>query len=58
MNYRGIKPAHIVTVLEGKGTEESPYMNQRYVLEWANDGGLKTAGKLVELTEEERRNFD
>lgn len=60
MNYRGIRPANLVTVLEGNGTPERPYQNVTYVLAYQDVEGLErlvTLGKLVPLTEEERGNF-
>ncbi len=60
MNYRGIQEANIVNVLEGKGTPDSPYEQVRYVVAFQNVGSIDrliTLGKIVELTEAERRMF-
>ena len=59
-NYRGIKPANTLCVLEGNGTEESPYQNVIYVIVYEMVGGMErlvTIGKVVPLTEEEKKNF-
>ncbi len=53
-NYRGVKKAHIVRVLEGKGTEENPYVIVEYVLAVRKDGTLESYGKIVSLTQEEK----
>ena len=53
-NYRGIRPANIVTVLEGKGTEESPYRNVEYVVAYENISGFSrmvTVGKIIPISE-------
>ena len=60
MNYRGIKPASVVVVLEGEGTQASPYKEEQYVVEFQNIAGLPrqiTVGKIVPLTTEERDSF-
>ncbi len=31
-NYRGIRPASVITVLEGEGTNNSPYEEVHYVV--------------------------
>lgn len=59
-NYRGVKPAHIVVVLEGNGTKEHPWKEEQYVIAYENYGGisrLTTIGKIIPLTEEEKTNF-
>ena len=59
-NYKGVRPAEIVAVLEGDGTQENPYRQTDYVLEHVVVDGFTrmiTAGKIVPLTEEERRFF-
>jgi hypothetical protein len=51
-NYRGIKPASIVTVLEGNGTEDSPFTEVLYVIIMQDVRGLirpVTIGKVTEL---------
>lgn len=61
MNYKGIKPANIVTVLEGNGTKDEPFKNVKYILEYIDTiAGIRlvTTGKLVELTEDEKKFFD
>ena len=60
MNYRGIKPAEIITVLEGEGTRESPYTVVQYVVSYQQVSGfdrMYTVGKIVELTEKEKESF-
>lgn len=60
-NYRGIKPAELVYVLEGDGSEGNPFKNEAYVVVWTNIDSvtrMKTLGKVAELTEEERSWFD
>lgn len=52
--YRGVKPATLVTVLEGKGTEEDPYQEVNYVITTEQICGLTrqvTLGKVVALEE-------
>ncbi len=53
-NYRGVRPAQLVSVLEGEGVPESPYQIVEYVLLAKTDGTYITHGKIVPLTEEER----
>ena len=36
-NFRGFKKVYMVTVLEGKGTEGSPYEEVRYIYDDEND---------------------
>lgn len=60
-NYRGIRPAEIVVVLEGNGTTEYPYEEVKYVVEFEHVAGIRrmrTLGKVVNLTEEERNWFN
>jgi len=55
-NYRGIAPAHLICVLEGNG-EDIPFQEVKYVVEYETIAGLtrlRTLGKVVELTEQER----
>ena len=47
-NYRGVKIAYIVTVLEGNGTEEYPFEEVRYVFD-TDELGIKTIGKITPL---------
>ena len=59
-NYRGIKPAEIITVLEGDG-EKIPFDTTQYVIGYENVAGITrmiTLGKLVPLTEEEKDWFN
>ena len=51
-NYRGIKPASIVTVLEGKGTEDSPFTEVMYVVAMEDVQGFIrpiTIGKITAI---------
>ena len=60
-NYRGIKPAEIIVILEGDGTPENPSYEAQYVVVFETVGGLsrmKTIGKVIPLTEEERNWFN
>lgn len=50
LNYRGVKPATLVKVLEGKGTKDSPYQEVDYVIVYENIEGIVrqvTVGKVV-----------
>ena len=61
MRYKGIRPASIVTVSEGNGTEENPYQYVQYVVTMESVCGLSrpiTLGKLQELTAEEKSEFN
>lgn len=51
-NYRGVKEAYLIIVLEGDGTEKAPFENVEYVLT-ADQYGLKTIGKVVPLKDDE-----
>lgn len=60
-NYRGVRPAEIITVIEGNGTKEAPFQTVRYVITFTSVGGvnrMETIGKIVDLTEEERNWFN
>ena len=37
INFRGFKKVYMVTVLEGKGTEDSPYEEVRYIYDDEDD---------------------
>lgn len=37
INFRGFKKVYMVTVLEGKGTEENPYREVRYIYDDEED---------------------
>ena len=37
INFRGFKKVYMVTVLEGKGVEGSPYEEVRYIYDDEND---------------------
>lgn len=59
-NYRGIRDALLVQVLEGNGSVERPYETVDYVVsqelvdgEWR----FETIGRVVPLTEDERSWF-
>lgn len=59
IKYRGVKPATIVTVLEGNG-KDVPLELVQYVIVFENVGGMErqiTLGKVVPLTEEEKSYF-
>lgn len=59
INYRGIKPAAIVTVIEGDGVAV-PFAKVQYVLSFEDRFGISTPvtlGKIVPLSEEERAMF-
>ena len=56
-NYRGIRDAFLVTVLEGNGTPENPYQEVDYVISQKLHGSewrFETIGKIVSLSEEEK----
>lgn len=53
-NYRGVRQATIVIVLEGNGTENSPYEEVRYVIAIGDDGVARTIGKIIDLQEDEK----
>lgn len=58
-NYRGVKPVEIVSVLEGNG-KDIPFKVVEYVIGYEETAGvtrMKTLGKIVPLTEEERKWF-
>lgn len=60
MNYRGTKPANIIYVAEGDGTIDTPHTTTAYVVEYRQERGilrLFTVGKIVELTDEEKKYF-
>lgn len=49
-NYKGVKPAEVVTVLEGDGSIEFPYTEVQYVLGYQDFNGftrMVTLGKIV-----------
>ena len=53
-NYRGIRPASIVIVLEGEGTIDSPYNEVEYVIVMEEIHGIirpVTIGTVTPLTE-------
>lgn len=57
--YRGVRPAELVSVIEGDGAEY-PYQEVTYVLSCTEINGLVrsiTIGKIVPLTEEEKSWF-
>lgn len=59
-NYRGVRPATVVVVKEGNGTEESPYKEVEYVIGFAEVCGIQrqiTLGKITKLTQEEESWF-
>lgn len=61
INYKGVKPATIVTVAEGDGSIGNPYRTTDYVLMFENVQGIQrqiTYGKIVPLTEEELDSFN
>ena len=54
MNYKGIRPASIVMVLEGKGTPENPYREVEYVIVMEEVCGITrpvTLGTVTPLAE-------
>lgn len=55
MNYRGVKQAYLVGVLDGKGTEKEPFSVIDYVICKRLDGTMVSYGKVVPLSEEERK---
>ena len=53
-NYRGIRPASLITVLEGDGTEEAPFTKVSYVIVMEQKCGTVrpvTIGMVAPLTE-------
>lgn len=51
-NYRGVKPATLVKVLEGDGTIKDPYTEVNYVIVYEyveNEIRQITLGKVVEI---------
>lgn len=58
INYRGIKIAHIICIIEGEGTVEQPMEQVDYVVSYADNGDLVTLGKIVPLSKEERDMFN
>lgn len=61
MNYRGVRPATIIRILEGNGTEKNPYKNDDYVIQFEMINGIQrqiTIGKITPLTEEEKKLFN
>ena len=60
-SYRGVRPAHIIEVCEGNGTQESPYEIVEYVVAYESFGGisrLTTLGKIQQLSDNERSFFN
>lgn len=53
INYRGIKQATLLAVVEGDGTNENPYKIVEYVVGFKG-GKVQTLGKLVQLSVEEQ----
>ena len=56
-NYRGVRPATLVSIKEGDGTHENPAHIVDYVTVFEEVAGLirqLTLGKVVPLSEEER----
>lgn len=56
-NYRGVRPATLVSIKEGDGTPENPAHIVDYVTVFEEVAGLmreRTLGKVVPLTEEEK----
>lgn len=52
IRYRGVRPAEIITVLEGDGTPEEPFTEVEYVIGYVEINGLfrtKTLGKIVPI---------
>lgn len=59
IKYRGVKPANIVSVLEGDG-KDFPFEIVTYVLGYELVDGIMrqiTLGKILPLTEKERSYF-
>lgn len=59
-NYRGVRPAMLICVLEGDGTAENPYKEVQYAATISWEDGIDrpvTLGKLVPLTDEEKSWF-
>lgn len=52
--YRGVRPAHIITVCEGSGMTDSPMKLVDYVLLPTKEGHLVSYGRVVELSEEQK----
>lgn len=60
-NYRGIRPAMLVNVLEGNGTVDAPYHKVEYVIVYQEINGIVrqiTLGKVAYLTDEEKNGWD
>lgn len=51
--YRGVRIAHVVSVVEGDG-KDTPFEEIEYVLIPTEQGYLKTAGRMIPLTQEEK----
>ena len=52
IRYRGVRPAEIITVLEGDGTPEEPFTEVEYVIAYVEMHGFvrsKTLGKIVPI---------
>ena len=50
IRYKGVRPAEIITVLEGDGTPEDPFTEVQYVIGYVEVNGLfrtKTLGKII-----------
>ena len=56
-NYRGIRNVICVSVLEGKGTVDSPYKIVEYVLAKQINGEYVSFGTVTPLTDEVRRSI-
>ena len=53
IKYRGVRPAHLISVCEGDG-KDIPFEIVDYVLVPRNDGVLITYGKIIKLSPEEQ----